>query len=404
MAAGTDAPRNDPEDLLEATYRANPRFELVQFDRLPPAERAALPGLDLDPDFYGLLLSPGRTNPGVKAVGREVALLYLTLETPGKLPTYVRGQFGDSYQQAIAELVLDGVLEVEVEGAFVSGPAAHRRVIGDGEAPAAGGILARRSIEALEYAQALEITDSRTLSARMYGYGRQPLSPQLHRTFPTPAAVSEYLGVHARDATGSTLAQSWFALPGSQPGDPWLSWNSRFVRRSASATEPTYKLYVSPQPEFVREAFQTTVQVISEVAAPSFKVGGDVYGLLRPDKLVVYFDNVDDLQRASSALTDRLDGCASHGVPFTAEIAGDGLLSWAIDPPRERSLPGWQQSGSWRIWVTNRLAVALLSAKAAATDAVEPWRFALDRLRLDGVDTTSWAPTPAIWRDPMPSG
>lgn len=404
MAAGTNAPGGDPHDLLEATYRANPQYVLVQFDRLSPAEQAALPGLELDPDLYGLLVPRGQTNPGVKAVSRDVALLFLTMETPGKLPKYVRRQFGDNYQQAIAELVLDGLLEIEANGVFASGPAAHRRIIGDGEAPAAGGFLARRSIEALEYAQALEITDSRTLSARIYGYGRQPLSPQLLQDFPTRAAISEYLGVHARDATGTTLAKSWVALPTSQPGDPWLAWNSRLVRRRPSATEPTYKLYVSPQPESLRDAFQTTVQVISEVAAPSFKVGGDVYGLLRPDKLVVYFENVDDLQRASSVLTDRLDGCAPHGVPFTAEIAGDGLLSWGIDPPRDLSMPGWQQSGSWRIWVTNRLAVALLSAKAAATDAVEPWRFALDRLRLDGVDTTSWIPTPAIWRDATSSG
>ena len=188
-----------------------------------------------------------------------------------------------------------------------------------------------------------------------------------------------------------------------QPADPWLSWSSRLVRRTPSASEPTYKLYVSPHLDSIRDAFQTTVQVISKLAVPSFKVGGDVYGLLRPDKLVVYFENVDDLQRASSLLTERLAGRPPHGVPFTAEIAGDGLLSWAIDPPRDLSLPGWQQAGSWRIWVTNCLSTALLSAKAAATEAVEPCRFALDRLRLDGVDTTSWIPTPAIWREAMTS-
>ena len=92
---------------------------------------------------------------GVKAVGRDVALLYLTMEKPGKLPTYLRRQLADAFGRTIAELVLDGILEVETDGVFVSGPAAHRRVIGDGEAPAASGILARRSLDALEYAQAL---------------------------------------------------------------------------------------------------------------------------------------------------------------------------------------------------------------------------------------------------------
>jgi hypothetical protein len=404
LAAETHASRGDPSDLLEATYRANPRYELVQFDRLPPAEQAALQGLDRGPDFYGLLLARGRADLGVKAVGRDVALLYLTMAKPGRLPTYVQRQFGDDHRRAIAELVLDGVLEVETDGVFVSGPAAHRRVIGDAEAPAGGGVLARRSMEALQYAQALEIADSRTLSARLYGYGQLPLSPELQHMFPTPAAVSKYLGVRANDATASTLSRSWFELPRSQSGEWWLAWNSRLVRRRSLASEPTYKLYVSPRPEAMRETFQTVVQVITKLAAPNFKVGADVYGLLRPDKLVVYFETLDEVQRASSALTERLDGYPAHGVPFTAEIAGGGLLSWAVDPPRDLSLPGWRQAESWRMWVTNRLAVALLSAKVAGSDVVEPSRFALDRLRLDGVDTTSWIPTPAIWRDAIASG
>lgn len=403
MSARTNARPGHLTDLLEATYRANPSYELVQFDRLPAAEQAALPGLDADPDFYGLLVPRGRTDLGVKAVGRDTALLYLTMDKPGKLPTYVRRLFGDDHRQPIAELVLDGVLEVEADKGFVSGPAAYPLVVADGEPTGADGAIARRSIEALKYAEALDIADSLTISARLYGYGRQPLSPRLLRKFPTPAAVSQYLGVGARDATGSTLAQLWLSIPPSQPSDRWLTWASRFARHAPSASATTYKLYVSPDPEFVRDAFEATVRVISESSAPSFKVGGDVYGLLRPDKLVVYFWTFDDLQAAAHSLADRLTGSPAHGVPFTAEIAGDGLLSWAIDPPRHRSAGGWQQPESWRLWVTNRLAIALLSAKAAPGAAVEPWRFAMDRLRLDGVDTASWAPTPAIWRDDIPS-
>lgn len=386
-------------NILEATFRANPSYRLVLFDRLPPEEQKFLPGLELDPDFYGLLCSRERTDLGVKSVCRDTALLYLTMGTPGKLPAYVRGLFGDQSNHAIAELVLDGVLEINANGTFVSGPRAHRLIYSESSPAEPRGFLASRSIAALKYAEALGLRDSQKLSARLYCYGRQPLSPHWTRRFPTRGAVSEFLGIDAKSATRSSLDQNWLSIPSSEPDDAWLSWKSRSPRQAQSASELAYKLYVSPDVEFTRDAFQTTVKVMSEVRAPSFKVGGDVYGLLRPDKLVVYFWNFDELQRASSYLSDRLNGCPAQGVPFTAEIAGEGLLSWGMDPPRDRSTPDWNRSQSWRSWVTNRLAVSLLSATVAPLDGVKPWKFALDRLQLEGVDTGTWAPTQAIWHE-----
>jgi hypothetical protein len=43
-----------------------------------------------------------------------------------------------------------------------------------------------------------------------------------------------------------------------------------------------------------------------------------------------------------------------------------------------------------------RLARDLLAARQAA--APEPWRFALDRLRLEGVDTETWTPGALLWK------
>ena len=30
---------------------------------------------------------------------------------------------------------------------------------------------------------------------------------------------------------------------------------------------------------------------------------------------------------------------------------------------------------------------------------MEPWRFALERLRLEGVDTATWTPGALLWRE-----
>jgi hypothetical protein len=94
----------------------------------------------------------------------------------------------------------------------------------------------------------------------------------------------------------------------------------------------------------------------------------------------------------------------AQGVPFTSEIAGDGLLSWGMDPPSSEWTALAKGAESWRLWLTHRLARALLSARGAAvadtgeTAEIEPWRFALERVRLEGIDTDSWTPGGGLWR------
>ena len=44
---------------------------------------------------------------------------------------------------------------------------------------------------------------------------------------------------------------------------------------------------------------------------------------------------------------------------YPAEISGDGLLSWGLDPPKRGALSG-QHGSSWREWICRRLAAALV--------------------------------------------
>ena len=71
--------------------------------------------------------------------------------------------------------------------------------------------------------------------------------------------------------------------------------------------------------------------VVAAVGAPGFKVGAGAGGLLRPDKIVAYFETFERLAAAADALTERLAGVAAHGVPFTSEIAAGGQLSWGVE-------------------------------------------------------------------------
>ena len=378
--------------ILERVFRSNPAYELAPFDRLPLEQQELLKDLTRDPDFYGVLLPRTPSARGIKSVCRETALLVHTMLQPGPLPRYLQQTLGDGCNQAVAELVLDGVLEIGHEGRFVSGSEAYPIIYASRAAPAPQGLLPRLSQAALEYAQALAIDDPLRLSARLYFYNRIPLTSRWTRRLPSEDAVADFLGISS-PANRKRLQKHWSRVERSASYTGWFQWQSRRNRPADRARRHGYKLYVSPLPEDLQEVFRAALEVLDDSPAHYFKVGCDASGLLRPDKLVLYFSDFEPLEQAARDIALRLSGRAAHGVPFTAAITSDGLLSWGVDPLPEKGALSWQEQESWRLWVTNRLAAALVSARHNCPADLQPWQFAMERLRLENVDTATWAPT-----------
>ena len=391
-------------NIMESVLCANPKCELVLFDRLPAEQREMLKDLQKDPNFYGILRPLENSGLGVKSVSRDTALLYLTLQQPGRLPDYVRATLGDQCRQEITRLVLDGVLALEQDGQFLSGSEAAALICGsNGESPATGdaeGFLERLSREALRYGQSLGLADARALSTRLYGYNRTPLSPYWKRTLPDSGAVVEYLGI-GEGSTRDLLDREWSRVPNPAANDGWLAWQARRFGTRVSLGDRTItacKLYISPKTDHLPEVFPVILAVLTRTGVRHFKIGKDAPGLLRPDKMVAYFRSYEDLIDTAEQLKSELTGCAAQGVPFTAELAAEGLLSWGVDPPAEEQVLPWLGRESWRLWVTNRLAVALIAASSDNTSALEPWQFALMRLQFEGVDTRFWTPAGTEWK------
>jgi hypothetical protein len=378
--------------ILDRVFRSNVAYELVLFDRLPLNQRELLKDLTNDPDLYGVLMPRAAGAQGVKSVCRDTALLLHTLSQPSTLPSYVQHTLGDHANQAIAALVLDSVLEMEHEGRFVAGSEAYPLICASRASPEPEALLPRLSKAALEYAQALAIDDASRLSSRLYFYNRIPLTPQWTRRLPSEDAVAEFLGIS--DPTNRKYIQrSWSQVELSAPYNAWFQWRSRGEPPVDREQRTGYKLYVSPQPDALPDAFRAVLEVLDGSDAHSFKIGCDSIGLLRPDKFVLYFWDFDSLEQAARDIASRLSGCPAHGVPFTAAIGDDGLLSWGRDPLPEKGTLRWQGPESWRLWITNRLAVALVSARKSSPGILQPWQFALERLRLENVDTVTWNPT-----------
>lgn len=370
-------------------FRANPAYRMVAIDRLSPDRREAI-GLADDPDVYGVLVprEPAGVS-AVRAVDRDTALLFFTLQEAAPMPRRTWESLGEAAADVSARLVLDGVLEVEHEGKFVTSADA-REALGIGACPLGAGRLAGISYEALRAAAASEIGDPAALAGYLYRYNREPLTPTWSRRIPDRDAAAAYLGWD-QGSRADAIASRWARQPGSDSG--WVHWRSRLTAHGVEKGAAVYKLYVSPVTEALPEALAVVAKELAVAGAFAFKIGADLDGLLRPDKLVAYFSSFETLGAASSRLAAELDGMAPQGVPFTAESSADGLLSWGVDPPASSSFAVGVES--WRLWIVQQLASALSAACSGGHP--EPSMFALQRLRLEGVDVSDWAPGQSLW-------
>ena len=359
--------------------RANPAYRAVAWNRLASEARQAL---DVDTDGYGVLMPLEGQDLPVVAIDRDTALLFLSLQEPGPAPDFASAMAGGDFDRVLRRLILDSVLQMEQADTFISGPEACARLgMASGAAP---GSLAQLSIDALNYGAALIHADAATLAQKLYNYNRRPMTAALRRRLPGKAACLSFLGLGGeRDAPGA-IARDWSR---GDDDSPWLVFTRR--RSQRQRTGQSCKLYVGVAFEELPGCLSALAEGLAAGAALQFKIGTDLDGLLRPDKLVAYFPGKDTLSAAAQALLPILSNRAVHAVPFSAEIGGSGALSWGMDPAE-----AWfGDRMSWRQWMCEQLAAALIAARGSAAGAVAPWQFALERLRLEGVNTDTFMPT-----------
>ena len=377
--------------LASARLRASAGYELVLLDRLGDAERALVERQAGDAELYGVL----RPRPGsgleARAADADTALLFMTLAAPAALPRYVRARLGADAERTVGRLVLDGVLELEHEGAFVGGADAGPLLL-SARSTGGRGRIGELSEAALRYGQELAALPHALLARRLYAYGTRPL----RRELADADAVARACGLAPGGPAHAPLAAGWVEQsPSDGARAHWRQWRPRAAPDDGSA----WKLYVSPALDALPEAVAAVAATLAGAPGVSaFKLGRDAAVVCRPDKLVVYFERLDDLHAGAAALRTRLDGLPAQGVPFTAAVTDDGLLSWGADPPAAA-----ERRTSWRMWVAERLAEHLAAA-AERRDGLPPWRFALERLRLAGVDVDSWIPASGMWPEALASG
>jgi hypothetical protein len=242
------------------------------------------------------------------------------------------------------------------------------------------GRIAQLSLAAIRMAVGGQGADAPAVAQWLYRFGTVPRGPAIDRDFGPEDDPMAVLGLTVGGGPRRLLESAY--EPSFAGG--WYSFARSPVR---AQIEAVCKLYVSPRPEALVDAFPRIAEAFVGAGVRSFKVGRGIEGLLRPDKVIAYFEDRTHLEAVAAAIERSLGGCPVQGVPFTAEVGGDGLLSLGVDPPASAA------AVSWRSWVTKRLAASLLAPGVAEQRAApdgDPVAAVLAELRRGGVDPDRW--------------
>ena len=196
--------------------------------------------------------------------------------------------------------------------------------------------------------------------------------------------MSRFLGTDRPDRSTAARAAGFVRDDALQARASWVQW----LRSGAARRDPsrvTYKLFVSPMPADAPRAVAAVTNLLPDSAALGFKIPASLDGLLRPDKIVLYFATFADAVRAGRRIDKALLGVEAHGVPLTGLIGKSAIVSWGIDPPaptraRQRAVL------SWRTWCARAVALALERAATRGAPPRVTAQRAIGLLASEGVD------------------
>jgi hypothetical protein len=246
--------------------------------------------------------------------------------------------------------------------------------------------LGRLSSEGLRYGLQLRATAGYSrIWERLYRFNRSPISPLLRARWPTQAH-------YEADVDSAVLASHWVEVA---TGDEHFRYfrQPEWREQSSAARQRNgrFKIYVSPKFHDLLTALTLAINVGTETACALLKVSRTVEATVRPDKIILYTDSWDHTECVADALLARMRHIEAQGVPFTAGLDGDRLISWAIDP----SSPDRRSFASWRVWITRMIVESM---RTLPSDVVLEDGVALILQQLDkdyGVSNGAWSIGPA---------
>lgn len=282
----------------------------------------------------------------------------------------------------ISRLCTLGMLAVQLSSGNLTGPAAQlllsSRESGTLPEPRRTDFVSQAAIH---HAARLPLLDPLPLTERLYSYNSEPL-------FQSKLLAESVEQVQQLANTAFLGTSVLRPSPRDNPG--WYMFSSlRPPERQAEVTQHC-KLYMSPVVNDLPRCLIRLSAVLPQLRFEAWKVGRFTYGVTRPDKICLYFSTREDAQIAAQVLAREMRGIRPQGVPFTELQDTVGLISLAMDPPRQTARSTFSTQNSWRLWVSRKVATAVIMAKQSRDYPLSPLQSALWTMQFLGVEPETW--------------
>jgi hypothetical protein len=239
------------------------------------------------------------------------------------------------------------------------------------------------SFRAIRYAQLIGESNAGILAQRLYSYNAEVPAEWMVKAYESKSAVEIW---NLKRVLMTIAEGGQYSL--SSNGNWVYAKRNTFDSQTNTRARFHYKLYVSPVYNNFRQALIVIAKLVTLINPFCFKFGNDLQGCLRPEKIVLYFEDWDQLKAAAALLEKEMVNLTPLGVPLSCPLDNRGLLSFGVDPisnQKYRSL----NPVSWRVWLANKMADDITKFGSHG-NCEQLLKFLRNKFRQRGLDMNCW--------------
>jgi hypothetical protein len=243
----------------------------------------------------------------------------------------------------------------------------------------------RLSWKAIELATEHPSKDLREITSFLYFYNRLPLDRTWCRQMNDVQTAGKLVGLDIRHTWPNS--RKYFPKHPTDVNPVWYFWypNGRDTRTYGRGT---IKLYVCPYFADMEIVIHTLGRCLDDSGAKAVKVGLSPAALLRPDKLIFYFDEFAAAMDLGSKLNAQVCIQRAQATPFSYLLDTSGLTAIGYDPPATARWLDGGHGNSWRLWIAEVVADQILRRRAA-NNPIEAISRGIQRC---GINPLTWQP------------
>ncbi len=295
----------------------------------------------------------------------------------------------DLSREDLNRLCSAGFIKGEIDGESLYGAAISLAISSENQIYIQNINTDALSAGALNHAERLDLDDPLEIQGALYLYN--------HFGIFNSNILNE--AVQSLSQFVKTGVNGFIETPPPKENPEWHFFNRTKATKTFSKSDQDFKVYISPAVAATKECLRILRDVLPQIPIHTWKIGRGHLGLSRPDKICLYFTDQSSLKESVATLKKELSGIEAQGVPFTFRHDSLGLISSGADIPRNQSDTHAALSGSWRVWIASRLAMAMHLNRRNREQVITSTDAALLSMKFLGINPNDWAITNSnFWR------